>query len=297
MNEIDFEYTYEDENFRYPLFKFMNPIHARALLDQGELYLPPLSSFAKPHSADGSLINDPDEGFFEHIEPDGQAKKTRLPDVWVYCVAAQLVSQSTAWAIHEGKTTCVMIIDPQGFVSCLKKHIDDADFSEFKPCAYTDENRRADQDPDKEKFWWYKPKRYQSQREVRFIAKPKGQSTEHLKGKKICIPDLKKFLIEVDIQGINLDMIKDSEAGKVKNYIHKHNGAIAEFSIDSPSGVFSILVNQDQIGFFSFKATKTFKNGIIRGCNGGILQIPNFTVLAFNEISEVKKIEIVSINN
>ena len=305
---IEFDYVYDCLDYQFPLFKFLEPEHAEKFLKKGEIYLPLLSQFAK--SSDESLVYDEQEGSFDfsdtynytgrgsgaphipgvHIASDSlveikdltvKARNRKLPDVRIYCCSKILLSESLTWALNEGKKSCVMITNPKKFRELLCDKLSSLNVSEFFSCTYTDE-RKADSQTDLRQFYFYKPKKYQEQHEVRMIV-------NSLKN-KIEIPAIKDYLIEIDIKSIDPLIIKEEQECQIEHIVtKKDNSEPTLFSIMKPSGIYSPVISKTSLGFVSFHNDNTFVSPTVKnaevGFMGGI--IPMF---AINETKNIQKI-------
>ncbi|SMN02715.1 Mobile element protein [uncultured Candidatus Thioglobus sp.] len=148
---LNYNYLPKKDIFTFPLFKFLKPEHVKNMLEMGEVYIPNIESFRKSNNSENpnSTINDINEGCFPFSlkgDFNGEAKylpkglphlfhpnqnlniknltwngNNTLPDVLIYCCSGQLLSDSTLWALKEGKTSCVMILDTKKFRQSIQE--------------------------------------------------------------------------------------------------------------------------------------------------------------------------------
>jgi hypothetical protein len=144
--------TYEDTTFYYPAFKSLARVHADAMLNQGNIYIPTLQGFTDAKRYSGSIL-DITEGTL-NVENHytfyaGLAKQANglipllhrpydsvtanelniqqtitIRPCHVYCMTQYFLSDSFEWAVKEaGKETCVLIKDLEAFLNLVNPEL------------------------------------------------------------------------------------------------------------------------------------------------------------------------------
>lgn len=223
-----------------------------------------------------------------------ESPNNKLPDVWVYCLSQFLLSQSLSWALAEGKTSCIMITNPKRFHDLIVKNKTNAEFSDFKKCIYSNDRPTADQDTDLINYYFYKPLKYKRQLEVRFIG-----IGPNLEPKTLCIPQLKNYVLEVDVNGVDPSVVNGETSGKIIHQTFLKDHSISEFTIKKPFEIYSpvLMVTPNRkysLRFGRFYNDEVFDTPEVTNCEMGVLA-GNFSVFAVNSLEKIRKIVLKSV--
>lgn len=274
----------EDQEFIFPVFKFLSHNHAQSLINDGNVHLPTLHEFRDDKAYKGKIL-DTEEGKIQLLNYydcyEGLAKNAdgALPlffppyhkisalqnnfqqhleasNIYIYCVTRFLFSDSLKWAAEEKKDTCVLITDFEKLLSHVTSNLEDVKFHSVGECKYLgrtiEENNPGPQSltnyflANNHQIAYLKPKEYKEQREIRAIWY--SDSKEKVAPITKNIENVNSLTIPVDISGINFDEIKE---GKIKlgARIHKRDKKEpAEYVIEKPFGFCTPVIFRNKEG-------------------------------------------------
>lgn len=246
----------DDQEFIFPVFKFLSHEHAQKLLNNGNVHLPTLHEFRDKSVYKGKIL-DTEEGKIQLINYygsyEGLAKDANgtLPlffppyhkisafqtkfqqhlqfsNILIYCVTRFLFSDSLKWAVEEKKDTCVLITDFEKFLSLLSSILEDVRFHSVGECNYLgriiEEKNPGAQSltnyflANNHQIAYLKPKEYKEQREIRAIWY--SESKEQITPITTDVQNISHLTLPVNISGISFDEIKEGKI-KVGARIHK----------------------------------------------------------------------------
>lgn len=226
------------------------------------------------------------------------------PNVYIFCAASELFSETLSLAQNEGRLGCVMIINPIEFAETIARDFGIKVIDQNR-CQYISKfaNRFHGQSSspanmfEKEPFRtiFLKPPEFWKQNEYRIVWEPtKVRDIEPILSPA---PNVVPLLIEVDITGLR-DYRQGVTPG-LQVIIHKKSGVPGHIDIFDPKEVFSpVIFNNNSNGKLSlaFCSESRPLSYEIRNNSGNECDvIPDNELgllLACNSLENIKKIEL-----
>lgn len=251
-----------DNEYIFPIFKFQKDEHAERMWKNGNTHLTKLEEFRTGNY--GGMIHDPREGQVTISYPYDAAanfdirtkyEEISIDNVYIYCASSDFLSDTLKLAIKDGKESCVLITDVEEFAFRVSAISEELDFVGVRSCIYSGRDIKEDLfqpaglaaeiAANPMLAAWVKPIKYKSQREIRFIWKPKGSLVE-LKFFN-CNINLDNLLIPIKYKGIEKLFENPGNHTVVTTIVTNTENDNPFFEINHPAEVFTPVIHKPRI--------------------------------------------------
>jgi hypothetical protein len=320
-------------NYIRPVFKFAKREFRDAFLNQGQIKIGTLFEYRDSEKYSGKIY-DKDEGkksiqiYFDNLHLTGKelsefgiaffgggeglihlynsTVKIKMDenDCYIYCTSSEFFSDSLFQAVIDGYDACTLITNPDLFFNELKESFKYGKYIDSFYCLYIDRDLKLDWEKQKEDIEilksipasTIKPKSYAPQREIRTIFLP-SESENNLLYKVEIIPSLKKYLLPINFDDLDINVVKNKPDGyRIGVRLIKKDGKPNSiFSIKFPNEVFTPVIfgesEELDIGFVPETLTNTFRDGYVINADCFVEMTEFGAVHCVNKLNEITSIE------
>ncbi len=288
---------------KMPLFKFLEKKFAKKLINEGCIRLTKLTEFRDTQKY-SDQIHDPLEGileiknhfdYYKGLAKDGtglipflfdpmlpvecvngeMSCTVKVDNFLIYCTSQELFTDSMIQAFKDKKDACVLIKDPNKFFDIISQSCPHLNFLGNRYCNYKIGKKLFEKNPvrnsNTEKIMkypvqaaWLKPKEYANQVENRAIWSSKKNID--LESIIICRDELKDLVMEIDIENVNEEALKNNRNLAVGVIVKHTNGKVSTLTMQRPNKIICPVINylkgeeRPYLGLLCYVQDHTIKN-------------------------------------
>ncbi len=331
----------DDINIIFPQFKFLENQFAEKMLYEGSVKLSFIKEFQDLKYIDSGKIYDKEEGKlsitnhysnyfgyvknangvlpivmsdklynFVHLKDLTITDTIQLNDSLIYCTSSSIFSETLNQSLEDKKDCCVMISNPENFISSISLHERLQDFCHYayKSCNYVFGKEFCERDPDENSITnfflrnnsvevaYIKPYEFRNHSEHRAIWIPKNLINNY-EPQIISIPKIANQFLKITFENITshkLHFLENNKSFGVKVVLK--NGAESFFMHKIPRDISSPVIikikddDNELLGFLQKPNYNTISDAVITNCAIGFMHTVKGLVLHLNYLKDIQEL-------